>query len=718
MESDCNMKETDNKAPKGPDKDKNNGKKKLPVAAWFAIGFAVLALINIFLLPNAFSSSNEEEVTYDVFLQALEAGRIDKVELKSSAAYYTLKAEAEATAEEKSEDKAAETAESDGQVSSIGLFGYKGVSVPEVTLSATTEKTASASKVYFTYLVGDENLVDRLVKAGVTFCTVTEKQSLLLSILLQYGIPIVIYMLLFSFLMRRLGRVGAGGGLLNMGKSNARSIEGKEIKTSFKDVAGQDEAKESLVEIVSYLHDPKKYAEVGAKMPRGALLIGPPGTGKTLLARAVAGEASVPFLSISGPEFVELFVGLGASKVRDLFKEAREKAPCIVFIDEIDAIGKKRDNSGFGGNDEREQTLNQLLSEMDGFEENSGVMVLAATNRPDSLDKALLRPGRFDRRVPVELPDQAGREAILKIHGAKIKTEGTINYSAVARITPGASGADLANVINESALCAVRNGRRAVTQKDLEDSVDVALAGKQRKSMVISPKEKEIIAYHEVGHAIATACQKGAAPVHKITIIPRTSGALGFTMQADEGEHFLLDKEEAFAKLVTLCGGRAAESIVFGTVTTGASNDIEECTRLARAMITRYGMNDALGFVAFEHVNNAYLSGDTSLTCSNDTAALIDREVMALIEKAYSRAMELLQQNMARLNLIAGKLMEKETILGDEFEQLMRETEPELSAPEEAQAKPAQSEEPAVLEADAAGSGKPGIAAEAADTEK
>ena len=626
--------------------DEKQTKPRRPLWFWLFIGLGVVVLIFGLGAPSALSSGNEKSVTYDVFLTDLEAGKVKEVELKSGILYYTLK-------------ETAQPAETEA---------------PRLNFSFRS-MTAAGKKatVYTVTAMNDPDLVTRLHEAGVTFSENAGTGNMVLLILLQYLIPILFYVAIFSFFFRRMGKLGAGGGLMGgLGKSNARTIDGGEVKTTFADVAGQDEAKESLQEIVSYLHNPQEYTEIGARMPRGALLIGPPGTGKTLMARAVAGEAGVPFLSISGPEFaisgpefVELFVGMGASKVRDLFKEAREKAPCIVFIDEIDAVGKKRD--GIGGNDEREQTLNQLLSEMDGFEGNSGVVILAATNRPESLDKALLRPGRFDRRVPVELPDQGGREAILRIHCNRIKTEGPIDLSAIARITPGASGADLANVINEAALCAVRSGRHAVTQKDLEDSVDVALAGKQRKSMVISPHEKEIIAYHEVGHALVAARQKGASPVHKITIIPRTSGALGFTMQADEDERFLMDKQEAFAKIVTLTGGRAAEELCFDSVTTGASNDIEQATSIARAMITRYGMSESFGMTAFEQVVNPYLGNDTAMNCSQETAARIDREVIALIDKAYDQAKTILKDNRSKLDEIARVLIARETITGQEF---------------------------------------------------
>ena len=456
------------------------------------------------------------------------------------------------------------------------------------------------------------------------------------------------------------------------GKSNAKVYVKAQTGKTFKDVAGQDEAKEALKEIVDFLHNPAKYTSVGAKMPKGALLVGPPGTGKTLLAQAVAGEANVPFFSISGSEFVEMFVGMGAAKVRDLFKQAGEKAPCIVFIDEIDTIGKKRDGNGMGGNDEREQTLNQLLTEMDGFDATKGVVILAATNRPETLDKALLRPGRFDRRIPVELPDLQGREAILKVHAAKIKMEDNIDFGAVARATSGASGAELANIINEGALRAVRMGRDKVSQTDLEESVEVILAGYQRKGAVISKEEKAIIAYHEVGHALVAALQKNSAPVHKITIIPRTSGALGYTLQIDEGEKFLMNKEEAFNKIATLTGGRVAEEIQFHSITTGASNDIEQATRMARAMITRYGMSDEFGMVALETINNQYLGGDTSLACSNETATRIDAAVIAMVKEAHDKAYQIISSHKDKLDEISAYLLEKETITGEEFMEILK----------------------------------------------
>ena len=469
--------------------------------------------------------------------------------------------------------------------------------------------------------------------------------------------------------------MGGMNNAMSFGKSNAKIYVKAQTGKTFADVAGQDEAKEALEEIVDFLHNPDKYAEIGANLPKGALLVGPPGTGKTLLAQAVAGEANVPFFSISGSEFVEMFVGMGAAKVRDLFSQANEKAPCIVFIDEIDTIGKKRDGQ-IGGNDEREQTLNQLLTEMDGFDGKKGVVILAATNRPESLDPALLRPGRFDRRIPAELPDLAGREAILKVHAAKIKTDGNIDYNAIARATAGASGAELANIINEAALRAVRNGRQQVNQSDLEESVEVVIAGYQRKNAVISQQEKEIIAYHEIGHALVAAKQKNSAPVHKITIIPRTSGALGYTMQVDEGEKFLLSKEEALARIATLTGGRSAEELIFNTCTSGASNDIEKATQLARAMVTRYGMSENFDMMALETVNNQYLGGDTSLACSSETAARVDEEVKELIKKAHLNAVKILSDNIEKLHELAHYLLDKETITGEEFMEILNKEQP------------------------------------------
>ena len=484
---------------------------------------------------------------------------------------------------------------------------------------------------------------------------------------------IMAVMLLVMNIVAKRGGMGGMGGIGGVGKANAKVYMEKSTGVTFRDVAGQDEAKESLTEIIDFLHNPGKYTEIGAKLPKGALLVGPPGTGKTLLAKAVAGEANVPFFSISGSDFVEMFVGVGASRVRDLFKEASKVAPCIVFIDEIDTIGKKRDGGGLGGNDEREQTLNQLLTEMDGFDGKKGVVILAATNRPDSLDPALLRPGRFDRRIPVELPDLGGREAILRVHAKNVHMANDIDFNAIARATSGASGAELANIVNEAALRAVRMGRDIVEQADLEESVEVVIAGYQRKSAVISEREKQIVAYHEIGHALVAAKQSDSAPVHKITIVPRTSGALGYTMQVEEGEHFLMSREEAFNKLATLTGGRTAEELVFHSATTGASNDIEQATRLARAMVTRYGMSDRFGMVALETVENAYLGGDSSLACSQETAASIDHEVVAMVKDAQDKARKILSENMDALHRLSKYLLEKETITGEEFMQMLHE---------------------------------------------
>lgn len=536
--------------------------------------------------------------------------------------------------------------------------------------------------LYCTVRMQDNMLVDRLYAAGANFSAIEPKEvSPWMSSLIMFLLFFLFWRLVFGRMMKK---GGFGANAMAFGKSNAKVYVKAQTGKTFKDVAGQDEAKEALKEIVDFLHNPAKYTSVGAKMPKGALLVGPPGTGKTLLAQAVAGEANVPFFSISGSEFVEMFVGMGAAKVRDLFKQAGEKAPCIVFIDEIDTIGKKRDGNGMGGNDEREQTLNQLLTEMDGFDATKGVVILAATNRPETLDKALLRPGRFDRRIPVELPDLQGREAILKVHAAKIKMEDNIDFGAVARATSGASGAELANIINEGALRAVRMGRDKVSQTDLEESVEVILAGYQRKGAVISKEEKAIIAYHEVGHALVAALQKNSAPVHKITIIPRTSGALGYTLQIDEGEKFLMNKEEAFNKIATLTGGRVAEEIQFNSITTGASNDIEQATRMARAMITRYGMSDEFGMVALETINNQYLGGDTTLACSNETATRIDAAVIAMVKEAHDKAYQIISSHKDKLDEISAYLLEKETITGEEFMEILErkpeETEENLEA--------------------------------------
>ena len=532
-------------------------------------------------------------------------------------------------------------------------------------------------QVYSTVRVEDPDLVDRLYSKGnIDFTGNIKEISPIQNFLFSWVLLMIFMIVLWNVIFKSLGkRIGGMNNAMSFGKSNAKIYVKAQTGKTFADVAGQDEAKEALEEIVDFLHNPDKYAEIGANLPKGALLVGPPGTGKTLLAQAVAGEANVPFFSISGSEFVEMFVGMGAAKVRDLFSQANEKAPCIVFIDEIDTIGKKRDGQ-IGGNDEREQTLNQLLTEMDGFDGKKGVVILAATNRPESLDPALLRPGRFDRRIPAELPDLAGREAILKVHAAKIKTDGNIDYNAIARATAGASGAELANIINEAALRAVRNGRQQVNQSDLEESVEVVIAGYQRKNAVISQQEKEIIAYHEIGHALVAAKQKNSAPVHKITIIPRTSGALGYTMQVDEGEKFLLSKEEALARIATLTGGRSAEELIFNTCTSGASNDIEKATQLARAMVTRYGMSENFDMMALETVNNQYLGGDTSLACSSETAARVDEEVKELIKKAHLNAVKILSDNIEKLHELAHYLLDKETITGEEFMEILNKEQP------------------------------------------
>lgn len=527
---------------------------------------------------------------------------------------------------------------------------------------------------YKTGIFPDDSLIDRLRENNVKFGSEIPKQnSLLTNIILTWVVPILIFIvigqLLSRFMLKKMG--GGLGPAMTFGKANAKIYAETETGVTFDDVAGEEESKDALTEIVDFLHNPDKYSAIGAKLPKGALLVGPPGTGKTLLAKAVAGEAHVPFFSISGSEFVEMFVGMGAAKVRDLFRQANEKAPCIVFIDEIDTIGKKRDNGGIGGNDEREQTLNQLLTEMDGFDGRKGVVILAATNRPESLDPALLRPGRFDRRIPVELPDLNGREAILKVHAKNVKMDIDVDYSAIARATSGASGAELANIVNEAALRAVRMGRNFVKQEDLEESVETVIAGYQRKNAVLSPHEKKVVAYHEIGHALVAAKQSASAPVTKITIIPRTSGALGYTMQVDDGQRYLMTKEEAENKIATLTGGRSAEELIFGSVTTGASNDIEQATKLARAMITRYGMSKEFDMVALETVTNQYLGGDASLACSADTSAMIDREVVEVVKKAHEKAIGILKENMDKLHELADYLLEKETITGEEFMEIL-----------------------------------------------
>ena len=531
------------------------------------------------------------------------------------------------------------------------------------------------SKIYKTGVMNDPGLTERLYESGAEFASeIVEQMSPFLSILLTWVLPVVLFIAIGQFMAKKLTDKAGGAGSMTfgMGKSNAKVYVQSSQGIRFADVAGEDEAKENLQEIVNYLHDPTKYQDIGAHMPKGVLLVGPPGTGKTMLAKAVAGESNVPFFSISGSEFVEMFVGMGASKVRDLFSQAKEKAPCIVFIDEIDAIGQKRSGGGqYGGNDEREQTLNQLLTEMDGFDDNSGVIILAATNRPESLDPALTRPGRFDRRVPVELPDLKGREEILKVHAKKVKLAENVDFNTVARMASGASGAELANIVNEAALRAVRDGRKFVTQSDLEESIEVVIAGYQKKNSILTDAEKRIVAYHEIGHALVAAKQTNSAPVQKITIIPRTSGALGYTMQVEEGNHYLMNKEELENKIATLTGGRAAEEVVFGSITTGASNDIEQATKLARAMLTRYGMSKDFDMVALETVNNQYLGGDTSLACSPDTQAKIDALVIDLVTRQHEKAIGILKENRAKLDELADFLYSRETITGEEFMEIL-----------------------------------------------
>jgi len=609
----------------------NDNKKKKPLVYYYAFVAIVLVLLNLVLRP-VLQQAQIEEVPYSTFIQQTTDDKIDEVTIESSQITYKLK---------------------DGDT------------------------------VYSTVKVNDPDLVDRLETHDVKFSgTRVQQGSLFMNIFFGWILPIIIAVMLMRYVNRTMqggkdSPLGGGGlgGMFNLGKSNARVYDKDKTTIRFHDVAGEDEAKENLQEIVNYLHDPNQFKSIGATMPKGILLVGPPGTGKTMLAKAVAGESNVPFFSISGSEFVEMFVGMGASKVRSLFKDAKEKAPCIVFIDEIDAIGGKRNAGNFGGNDEREQTLNQLLTEMDGFEGNNGIVVLAATNRPENLDPALLRPGRFDRRVPVELPDLQGREDILKVHAKKVKTEPGIDYNVVARMASGASGAELANIINEAALRAVREKRNAVSQKDLEESIEVVIAGYQKKNAILTDKEKLVVAYHEVGHALVAALQTHSAPVQKITIIPRTSGALGYTMQVEEGNHPLYTKSELENRIATLTGGRAAEEVEFGQVTTGASNDIEQATKIARAMITRYGMSDEFDMVAMETVNNKYLGGDASLACSDGTASTIDQKVVALVKQQHEKAKQLLTEHKADLDRIAQFLYQKETITGEEFMAILEKKE-------------------------------------------
>ncbi len=604
-------------------------KQKKPLYRYYTIILIVIMALNFIVFPM-FQQSKLETTNYSDFLNKIEEKKIDTVQIEDHNIYYTLKKD-------------------------------------------------STDKTYKTGVMNDSDLVNRLDKSGAKFGQVYQEQmNPILSSLISFFLPLIIFWAFGSWMFKRMQKKmggddqmsfsqGSGFGLGNLGKSNAKVYVGEQTGKTFNDVAGQEEAKENLQEIVDFLNNPAKYKEIGAKMPKGALLVGPPGTGKTLLAKAVAGEAGVPFFSISGSEFVEMFVGRGAAKVRDLFKQAREKAPCIVFIDEIDTIGKKRDGAGMNGNDEREQTLNQLLAEMDGFDGSKGVVLLAATNRPDSLDPALTRPGRFDRRIPVELPDLAGREAILKLHAKDIKCSNNIDFNVIARASAGASGAELANIINEGALLAVRDHRKTVVQKDLEEAIEIVIAGEQKKGAVISNKERLIVSYHEIGHALVAAKCKNTAPVHKITIIPRTKGALGYTMQVEENEQNLLSKEEAFQKIMVYTGGRCAEELIFNSITSGASNDIEQATKLARAMITRLGMSDEFGMTALETVNNQYLGGDTSLACSNETATKIDEATIALIKKAHDEAYQILEDNKMKLHELAKFLYERETITGEEF---------------------------------------------------
>ena len=599
-----------------------------PLAIYYALVLLMLLLLNLVLLPWM-EERQIKEVDYGTFMTMTEEKNIGRVDIESNQIIFTDKDE---------------------------------------------------TQVYKTGLMNDTGLTERLYDAGATFSSeIVEQSSPVLSFLIWFVLPIILFSAIGNQMNKKLmEKAGGGPGSMmfgGMGKSNAKVYVQSTAGIRFADVAGEDEAKENLQEVVNYLHDPSKYESIGAKMPKGILLVGPPGTGKTMLAKAVAGESNVPFFSISGSEFVEMFVGMGASKVRDLFKQAKEKAPCIVFIDEIDAIGQKRNSGNLGGNDEREQTLNQLLTEMDGFESNTGVIILAATNRPDSLDPALTRPGRFDRRVPVELPDLKGREEILKVHAKKVALAPGIDFNTVARMASGASGAELANIVNEAALRAVRAGRKSVTQADLEESIEVVIAGYQKKNSILTDHEKCIVAYHEIGHALVAAKQTHSAPVQKITIIPRTSGALGYTMQVDEGNHYLMNKEELENKIATLTGGRAAEEVVFHSITTGASNDIEQATKLARAMLTRYGMSDEFDMVALETVNNQYLGGDTSLACSAQTQCEIDQKVVELVKAQHAKAVQILTDNRAKLDELAQYLYQKETITGDEFMEILNREE-------------------------------------------
>ena len=603
----------------------SDNNKKRPLLYYYMMALLIIMLINTVIMPTFFSPK-VHDVSYNSFMQMVDEGKLSKVEI------------------------------TDKRIAALG-------------------KGEQEKEIYVTGRVEDPQLAERLMKSKVEFSQVVPKEdSAIVSFFKNWILPIFIFFALGQLFMYFMGK-RMGGNAMTFGKSNAKVYVEAQTGKSFADVAGQDEAKEALMELVDFLHNPGKYKAIGANMPKGALLVGPPGTGKTLLAKAVAGEAKVPFFSISGSEFVEMFVGMGAARVRDLFKQAQEKAPCIVFIDEIDAIGKRRDSGQFGGNDEREQTLNQLLSEMDGFDGSKGVVILAATNRPESLDKALLRPGRFDRRIPVELPDLQGREAILRVHARDVKMADDIDFKALARATAGASGAELANIVNEGALRAVKLERQVVEQADLEESIEVVIAGYQRKGAVISPEEKKVIAYHEIGHALVAAMQKNSAPVHKITIIPRTNGALGYTMQIDENDSVLMKKETLFNKIVTITGGRSAEELVFGSITSGAANDIEQATRIARSMVTRLGMTEEFDMMATEVVTNQYLGGDTSLACSQETAGRIDAKVLSIIKEAHEKARQILSENRDKLDVLANFLLEKETITGEEFMALLHKEE-------------------------------------------
>ena len=614
-----------------------DNKKQKPMLYYYVMTLLVIMFINTYVVPNFFSVK-KHDIPYGTFIQMVDEDKFSKVEI------------------------------TDKRIAALG-------------------KGADEQQIYVTGRVEDPQLVERLMKSKVEFSQVVPKEdSFIVSFFKNWVAPIFLFFILGQLFMRFMGNRMGGGNAMTFGKSNAKVYVEAQTGKSFKDVAGQDEAKEALMEMVDFLHNPAKYKEIGANMPKGALLVGPPGTGKTLLAKAVAGEAKVPFFSISGSEFIEMFVGMGAARVRDLFKQAEEKAPCIVFIDEIDAIGKRRDSGQFGGNDEREQTLNQLLSEMDGFDGSKGVVILAATNRPETLDKALLRPGRFDRRIPVELPDLQGREAILRVHAANIKIADDVDFRELARATAGASGAELANIVNEAALRAVKMQRKLVEQADLEESIEVVIAGYQRKGAVISPEEKKVIAYHEIGHALVAAMQKHSAPVHKITIIPRTNGALGYTMQISENDSVLMKKEELFNKIVTITGGRSAEEIVFGSITSGAANDIEQATRIARAMVTRLGMTEEFDMMATEVINNMYLGGDTSLQCSAETAGKIDAKVLEIIKEAHAKARAILSDNRDKLDELAKFLLDKETITGEEFMAVLNGDYQELEKIEEQQA--------------------------------